>query len=100
MATSCAQRCWRTSITVWRVAQEADFGLVACLLPFKDEAEGLRLANHVETASRRTSGTQDVSRALRLACGIEAGMVFVNTQKCVRDLRQPFRWRASLRHRA
>ncbi len=33
--------------------------------------------------------TQDVSKVLRLARGIEAGMVFVNTQN-VRDLRQPF----------
>ncbi len=31
----------------------------------------------------------DVSKVLRLARGIEAGMVFVNTQN-VRDLRQPF----------
>ncbi|WP_141021500.1 aldehyde dehydrogenase family protein, partial [Escherichia coli] len=31
-----------------RVAQEEIFGPVACLLPFKDEAEGLRLANDVE----------------------------------------------------
>ncbi len=33
--------------------------------------------------------TRDVSKVLRLARGIEAGMVFVNTQN-VRDLRQPF----------
>lgn len=39
-----------------RVAQEEIFGPVACLLPFKDEAEGLRLATTWSTASRRTSG--------------------------------------------
>ncbi|MBE9679018.1 aldehyde dehydrogenase family protein, partial [Escherichia coli] len=72
-----------------RVAQEEIFGPVACLLPFKDEAEGLRLANDVEYGLASYIWTQDVSKVLRLARGIEAGMVFVNTQN-VRDLRQPF----------
>lgn len=42
-----------------RVAQEEIFGPVACLLPFKDEAEGLRTANDVEygTASYIWTGT-------------------------------------------
>lgn len=31
-----------------RVAQEEIFGPVACLIPFKDEADGLKLANDVE----------------------------------------------------
>lgn len=68
---------------------EPIFGPVACLLPFKDEAEGLRLANDVEYGLASYIWTQDVSKVLRLARGIEAGMVFVNTQN-VRDLRQPF----------
>lgn len=65
-----------------------DFGPVACLLPFKDEAEGLRTANDVEYGGV-VYLDRDVSKVLRLARGIEAGMVFVNTQN-VRDLRQPF----------
>ncbi|MEQ4531462.1 MAG: 5-carboxymethyl-2-hydroxymuconate semialdehyde dehydrogenase [Mixta sp.] len=72
-----------------RVAQEEIFGPVACLLPFKDEAEGLRLANDVEYGLASYIWTQDVSKVLRLSRSIEAGMVFVNTQN-VRDLRQPF----------
>lgn len=72
-----------------RVAQEEIFGPVACLLPFRDEAEGLRLANDVEYGLASYIWTQDVSKVLRLARNIEAGMVFVNTQN-VRDLRQPF----------
>ncbi|VAS29195.1 2-oxo-hepta-3-ene-1,7-dioic acid hydratase [Klebsiella pneumoniae] len=49
----------------------------------------VRLANDVEYGLASYIWTQDVSKVLRLARGIEAGMVFVNTQN-VRDLRQPF----------
>lgn len=72
-----------------RIAQEEIFGPVACLIPFKDEEEGLRLANDVEYGLASYIWTQDISKVLRLARNIEAGMVFVNTQN-VRDLRQPF----------
>lgn len=72
-----------------RVAQEEIFGPVACLIPFKTEEEGLRMANDVEYGLASYIWTQDVSKVLRLSRNIEAGMVFVNTQN-VRDLRQPF----------
>ncbi|MEA3269172.1 MAG: 5-carboxymethyl-2-hydroxymuconate semialdehyde dehydrogenase [Pseudomonadota bacterium] len=72
-----------------RVAQEEIFGPVACLIPFKDEADGLKLANDVEYGLASYLWTQDVGKVHRVARGIEAGMVFVNSQN-VRDLRQPF----------
>lgn len=72
-----------------RIAQEEIFGPVVCLMKFKDEAEGLKLANDVEYGLASYIWTQDIGKAHRVARGIESGMVFINSQN-VRDLRQPF----------
>jgi len=72
-----------------RIAQDEIFGPVPCLIPFDDEAQALQIANDSAYGLSSYVWTENGSRALRLAKGIEAGMVFVNSQN-VRDLRQPF----------
>jgi len=72
-----------------RIAQEEIFGPVACLIPFKDEADAIAKANDIAYGLSSYVWTENGSRALRVASAIEAGMCFVNSQN-VRDLRQPF----------
>ena len=72
-----------------RIAQEEIFGPVACLIPFKDEADAIRLSNDISYGLSSYVWTENLSKAHRMAAAVEAGMCFVNSQN-VRDLRQPF----------
>ena len=72
-----------------RIAQEEIFGPVACLIPFDDEADAIRLANDIPYGLSSYVWTENIGRAHRVAAAVEAGMCFVNSQN-VRDLRQPF----------
>lgn len=72
-----------------RIAQEEIFGPVACLIPFKDEADAIAQANDSPYGLSSYVWTENLGRAHRVAAAIEAGMCFVNSQN-VRDLRQPF----------
>jgi 5-carboxymethyl-2-hydroxymuconic-semialdehyde dehydrogenase len=72
-----------------RIAQEEIFGPVACLIPFKDEAQAIALSNDIAYGLSSYVWTENIGRAHRVAASIEAGMCFVNSQN-VRDLRQPF----------
>jgi acyl-CoA reductase-like NAD-dependent aldehyde dehydrogenase len=61
-----------------RVAQEEIFGPVAVVVPFSDEADGLRKANDVRFGLGSAIWTRDVARAHRVAAQIEAGMTWIN----------------------
>ncbi|MEN9329339.1 MAG: 5-carboxymethyl-2-hydroxymuconate semialdehyde dehydrogenase [Pseudomonadota bacterium] len=72
-----------------KIAQDEIFGPVACLIPFKDEAHAIALANDIQYGLSSYVWTENLGRAHRVAAAVEAGMCFVNSQN-VRDLRQPF----------
>jgi 5-carboxymethyl-2-hydroxymuconic-semialdehyde dehydrogenase len=72
-----------------RVAQEEIFGPVLVVIPFKDDEEALTIANDVQYGLAAYVWTQNLTRAHRIAEGIEAGMVWINSHN-VRDLRTPF----------
>ncbi|MFM6995697.1 MAG: 5-carboxymethyl-2-hydroxymuconate semialdehyde dehydrogenase [Limnohabitans sp.] len=72
-----------------KIAQDEIFGPVACLIPFRDEAHAIELANDTAYGLSSYVWTENIGRAHRVAVSIEAGMCFVNSQN-VRDLRQPF----------
>lgn len=72
-----------------RIAQEEIFGPVACLIPFEDEQDAIRIANDIAYGLSSYVWTENLGRAHRVSAAVEAGMCFVNSQN-VRDLRQPF----------
>ncbi len=70
-----------TQQPVWR---EEVFGPVVAVLPFDDEAEAVEMANDTEYGLSGSIFTSDVGRALRVARGIDAGNLSVNTHASVR----------------
>jgi len=71
-----------------KIAQDEIFGPVACLIPFEDEADAIRIANDIAYGLSSYVWTENIGKAHRVAAAVEAGMCFVNSQN-VRDLRQP-----------
>ncbi|MCJ9751426.1 5-carboxymethyl-2-hydroxymuconate semialdehyde dehydrogenase [Neorhizobium sp. BETTINA12A] len=72
-----------------RIAQEEIFGPVLTAIPFRDEADALKIANDVQYGLTGYLWTSDVTRAFRLTDQLEAGMIWVNSEN-VRHLPTPF----------
>lgn len=65
--------------TDMRLASEETFGPVAPLFRFKDEREALEIANATPFGLAAYFYTENLHRAFRVAEGLEAGMVALNT---------------------
>ena len=74
LADSVDQRIWREEI----------FGPVVAVMPFRDEAEAVQLANDTEFGLSGSIYTGDVGRALRVSRAVQAGNLSVNTHASVR----------------
>jgi acyl-CoA reductase-like NAD-dependent aldehyde dehydrogenase len=67
-----------------RAAREEIFGPVACVIPFEDEADAVRIANDTIYGLSGSIWTRDGAKALRVARGIETGVLSVNDNTSVR----------------
>src|ERR687891_1690404 len=67
-----------------RIAREEVFGPVAAVIPFADEEEAVSLANDTPYGLSGSIWTRDGARALRVARGVEAGVLSVNSNSSVR----------------
>lgn len=72
-----------------KIAQEEIFGPVLTVIPFKDEAEAIRLANDVKYGLAAYVWTRDLQRGHNIAHSLDSGLVWLNSHN-VRDLRTPF----------
>src|SRR5215203_397862 len=61
-----------------RIAQEEIFGPVMSVIPFKDEADAIRIANETQYGLAAAVWTRDIFKAFRVVKALEAGIVWVN----------------------
>ncbi|MBI2789125.1 MAG: aldehyde dehydrogenase [Elusimicrobia bacterium] len=72
-----------------RIAREEIFGPVLAVIPFKDEAEAIALANDSAYGLSASLWTRDVGRVLRVTRAVQSGVISVNTSSSV-HLEAPF----------
>ena len=69
------------SARIWR---EEVFGPVVAVMPFDDEADAVAKANDTEYGLSGSIFTHDLGRGLRVARGVQAGNLSVNSHSSVR----------------
>lgn len=67
-----------------RIAQEEVFGPVVAVLPFDDEADGIRLANDTIYGLAGSIWTENLGRAVRVSRAVKSGVLSVNSHSSVR----------------
>ncbi len=66
-----------------RIVREEIFGPVVSIIPFDDEAEALRMANDTPYGLSGSIWTRDLAKGLRVAKGLQAGVLSINSNSSV-----------------
>jgi aldehyde dehydrogenase (NAD+) len=72
-----------------RISQEEIFGPVLSVIPFEDEQDALRIANGTAYSLAAGVWSADIGRVHRIAAGLKAGTVWINTYGYT-DVRLPW----------